>query len=117
MSNVGFETVLDLPQLYTHPSAEELISTLEHLALKPLSWDLQSRSYEPQNRNFITINESGLPNFFTSIVASSLSWIHEDRREEVWEAASKRLSERSGRTGEQSPSGPPRRECLEYCAK
>lgn len=100
MSTTGFDTVFDLPQLYSHPSAEELISTLDYLALEPPSWDHQSRSSEPQGGRNFKITEVGMPNYLTSIVASPLSWIHEDRREEIWEAASKRLSERSGRAGE-----------------
>ena len=97
---MGFETVFDLPQLYSHPPAEELISALDYLALEPPSWDTQVNNRELQGETISKIDEAGIPKFLTSIVASPLSWIHEDRREEIWETASKRLSERSGRSGE-----------------
>ena len=42
----------------------------------------------------------GLPRYLTGIAGSSLSWIEEDElKEKIWELASKRLSERAGRTG------------------
>lgn len=100
MPKNGFDSIYDLPHINAHPSAEELISILDNLALEPPSWDHQSRNGELENGRKIKINEVGVPSFLTSIVGSLLSWIHEDRREEIWEAASKRLSERCGRTGE-----------------
>ena len=77
------------------------MNTLELLAIKPTSWD-------PQNRlnghgAEAVIDEAGIPKYLTGIVASQLSWIDDERREEIWEAASSRLSERSGRTGVASP--------------
>lgn len=96
------DSVFGLPQVNAHPSAEELISTLNHLALEPPSWDHQRRNSGSEGGGKFKINEAGVPSFLTSIVGSLLSWIHEDRREEIWEAASKRLSERCGRTGEKS---------------
>lgn len=88
-------TVLDLPQLYTRPSAAELVSTLELLALKPTSWDKAQQSTDrPQ------VSEDGIPKYLTAIIASQLGWIHEEEKERIWESASKRLCERSGRTGE-----------------
>lgn len=100
MSKTDFESVFDLPRLNTHPSAEELISTLDYLALEPPSWDQQIRNNELEGGRKTKFNEIGVPSYLTSIVGSLLSWIHEDRREEIWEAAGKRLSERCGRTGE-----------------
>lgn len=90
-------TVLDLPQLYTRPTASELLKTLQLLAIKPLSWTHDS---SPQkNRALNPISEEGIPKYLTGVVASKLSWLDEDGREEIWETASKRLSERAGRTG------------------
>lgn len=100
MSNNGFDTVFDRPQLYSHPPAEELISALDYLALEPPSWDPQVKNRQLQGETNLKIDEIGIPKYLTSIVASPLSWIHEDRREGIWETASKRLSERSGRSGE-----------------
>lgn len=92
MSQDGSMTVLDLPQLYTRPSAAELLSTLEILALKPTSWE--------QSTTQSQVSEDGIPKYLTAIIASQLGWIHEEDRERIWESASRRLCERSGRTGE-----------------
>lgn len=90
-------TVLDLPQLYTRPTASELLQTLQLLAIKPPSWNHESGQQKNQSLN--QVSEEGIPKYLTGIVASKLSWVDEDWREEIWETASKRLSERSGRTG------------------
>jgi predicted nicotinamide N-methyase len=94
--------VLDLPQLYTKPSAPILLSTLADLSVQPLSWDKPSRSggnaSEPL-RFRRKINNEGVPQYLTKIISSPLVWIEDDAdKEQVWEAASQRLSERSGRT-------------------
>ncbi|KAI4102940.1 MAG: hypothetical protein L6R37_004090 [Teloschistes peruensis] len=83
-------SVLDLPQLYTKPSAAELLSTLDRLEVKAASFDNNDGNNGPV--------EDGLPNYLTSIVASKLAWIDEVTKEQIWEAASLRLSERSGRS-------------------
>jgi predicted nicotinamide N-methyase len=94
--------VLDLPQLYTKPSAPTLLSTLADLSVQPLSWDKSSRSgvnasesLRPRRK----INNEGVPQYLTKIISSPLVWIEDDAdKEQIWEAASQRLSERSGRT-------------------
>lgn len=90
-------TVLDLPQLYTRPTASELLKALQLLAIKPPSWVHDSSQQKNQALN--PVSEEGIPKYLTGVVASKLSWLDEDRREEIWETASKRLSERAGRTG------------------
>lgn len=90
-------TVLDLPQLYARPKASELLQTLQLLEIKPPSWDHDS--YQQRNQALYQVSEEGIPKYLTGIVASKLGWVDEDWREEIWETASKRLSERSGRTG------------------
>ncbi|KAL8897234.1 MAG: hypothetical protein Q9207_007315 [Kuettlingeria erythrocarpa] len=91
-------SVLDLPQLYTRPTAAELLATLIQLRLKPSSWDNTEVSGSSE------LDEEGLPSYLTSIIASSLAWIVDDHvKEQIWEAASARLSERSGRSA--IPSG------------
>lgn len=90
-------TVLDLPQLYARPTASELLQTLQLLTIKPPSWNHDSSQQRNQAKN--PFSEEGIPKYLTGIVASKLSWVNEDRREEIWETASRRLSERSGRTG------------------
>ncbi|KAI4277515.1 MAG: hypothetical protein LQ337_001733 [Flavoplaca oasis] len=90
-SNNATGSVHDLPQLYTRPSSANLLRTLEHLKIKPAAWgDAETASQH---------DEANLPRYLTGIVASSLAWIKEEGvREQIWEAASCRLSERSGRS-------------------
>ncbi|KAI4265824.1 MAG: hypothetical protein L6R38_009155 [Xanthoria sp. 2 TBL-2021] len=93
----AFGSVHDLPQLYIRPSSTSLLSTLERLKIKPTTWgdaDVASQ-----------YDEANLPRYLTSIIASSLAWIEEESvREQIWEAASARLSERSGRSAISSMS-------------
>ncbi len=85
-------SVHDLPQLYTRPSSASLLCTLERLKIKPATWDDAETAYQH--------DEINLPRYLTDIIASSLAWIDEESvREQIWEAASCRLSERSGRSG------------------
>ena len=100
--NHTVSVVLDLPQLYTKPPASTLLSTLDDLSVQPLSWETTSRLKNekaeqlPRKRK---INNEGVPQYLTKIIASPLAWIEDDaEKEQVWEAASQRLSERSGRT-------------------
>lgn len=84
-------SVHDLPQLYTRPLADELLSTLHSLALTPTTF--ADDSAKPVN-----ISSTGLPRYLTQIVSSPLSWLDEASRESIWELASTRLAERSGRS-------------------
>lgn len=93
--------VLDLPQIYTKPSGTELMKALDLLAIKPRSFgtDAQEAVERP------SVQPAGVTHYLTSIVASPLSWLDNDQlREAVWDAASARISERSGRTGRWSVS-------------
>ena len=86
--------VLDLPQLYKRPPAADLLSALSQLRVKPSTWD------DTVDATKSVMDEQGVPKYLTSIVASSLAWIPDDNvREHIWEAASARLCERSGRSG------------------
>lgn len=95
-------TVLDLPQLYTRPSAPILLSTLDDLKIKPSSWAGSQDQVSTEGQvGPVRVNEDGVPKYLTGIISSSLLWIEdEDARERVYEAASARLAERAGRTGE-----------------
>lgn len=102
--------MLDLPQLYTKPSADTLLQTLSLLTSAPPSWDRpnaqtsnESIHNGPQGHVDIPevrhINPEGVTRYLTSIVSSGLQWIDDDdAKEELWNQASSRLSERSGRT-------------------
>ena len=93
--------MLDLPQLYTRPSASRIIAALEHLRVEPASWHTANRQYRDQGEGqHVQVNEDGIPKYLTGIVSSTLSWIEdEDEREGIYTAASARLAERCGRTG------------------
>ncbi|KAI6892878.1 hypothetical protein KC334_g13122, partial [Hortaea werneckii] len=110
--------VLDLPQLYTKPPASALLTVLEDLSYEPPSWETTPLTRNPRSRSGTSsplnkpnnggsllrkkpkVRSEGLPRYLTRIIASPLAWIaDEDEKEKVWEAAAKRLSERSGRTG------------------
>jgi predicted nicotinamide N-methyase len=91
--------VLDLPQLYTKPSAPVLLSTLDDLSVQPLSWEKSKPASSELQRRRRKINNEGVPQYLTKIISSPLVWIEDDaEKEQIWEAASQRLSERSGRT-------------------
>lgn len=83
--------VLDLPQLYRKPSAQTLLAAIALLAVDPPSWTGDAKPS--------AISEDGIPSYLTRIISSPLAWIESDSdKEAVWESASKRLAERSGRT-------------------
>ncbi|KAK5000809.1 Protein-lysine N-methyltransferase rrg1 [Elasticomyces elasticus] len=93
--------VLDLPQIYTKPTARTLLETLALLTVGPPSWDsmLCDTSARAQCMPPRVMAE-GVPAYLTKIISSPLAWIENDEdREEIWETASVRLSERSGRSG------------------
>lgn len=83
------------------------------LSLEPPSWEVTPaltsagsntpRSHSGTNtpsRSKPKVRSNGVPDYLTRIISSPLAWIQDDaEKEEVWDAASSRLSERSGRTG------------------
>lgn len=86
----------DLPQIYQKPSPEALVQVLETLAQQPPSFSLSSAGgLKPASAQF---DHHGVPRYLTSVVSSSLDWIKDDElKERIWDLASIRLSERSGR--------------------
>ncbi|MCJ1287649.1 hypothetical protein MMC26_007001 [Xylographa opegraphella] len=79
------------------PSAETLLNTLDALALKPSGFD-GAVDNDGSHESRVAVSD-GLPRYLTSIVSNALDWIEdESTREKIWETASERLSERSGRT-------------------
>ncbi|KAK0508956.1 hypothetical protein JMJ35_008327 [Cladonia borealis] len=96
--NDGPTHVLDLPQLHRKPPVSSLLSTLSHLALSPSSWDLNSNADSSSNQSR-SIDPNDIASYLTSIISSPLNWIDDEAaKENIWETASKRLSERSGRS-------------------
>ncbi|CAD0088118.1 unnamed protein product, partial [Aureobasidium vineae] len=81
-------------EIYTKPSSQQLLDTLSLLSLEPQSWDKTAAQSKPKVRS------NGVPQYLTRIVSSPLDWIEDDvEKEKIWDSASLRLSERSGRTG------------------
>lgn len=104
--------VLDLPQIHTKPSAKALLDTLSLLSVESRSWEVSpshtpgrgtpravsgaSTPVRPPNRK---VKPEGVPRYLTKIVSSHLGWISSDEdKEKIWDTASIRLSERSGRS-------------------
>jgi len=96
---VSSSLVLDLPALYTHPTARELLEVLQSLRATPITFET---SDGPDTVDLERPGPSnGVAAYLTRIVASGLAWIEDEAsREAVWEAASARLAERAGVTGE-----------------
>lgn len=101
--------MLDLPQLYTKPSAEAILATLALLTSAPPSWDetrkpavdneANAETWETEEAGHVQVDPEGVTRYLTSIVSNSLRWIQDEEiKEEIWTQASLRLSERSGRT-------------------
>lgn len=105
--------VFDLPQLYTRPSAEDILDALALLTSAPPSWEgsdvegTLNRAGQIGKRKSarltpgknVRVNPEGVTRYLTGIVSSDLRWIQDDVvKEEIWNQASLRLSERSGRS-------------------
>lgn len=107
-SYANLYAVLDLPQLYTKPSSDLLLKTLALFKTAPPSWDSsdikdiegsRKLSGTPAQPKVVQINPEGVTRYLTGIVSNPLQWIEDDAaREEIWDQAGARLSERSGRT-------------------
>lgn len=95
--------VLNLPQLYQKPDAQALLKALMRLRQQPRSWkkdDFSCTSSESSGTSTPSGHPRQITQYLTSIIGSSLQWIPNDElKEKVWEEASLRLTERSGRTG------------------
>ena len=87
-------TVFDLPQLYSRPSAFILLTALGSLRIRSSVWEAVKA------QTGADIEEHGIPSYLTSIISSTLAWIEDDdEKEQIWESAGTRLSERCGRSG------------------
>ncbi|PNS21634.1 Protein-lysine N-methyltransferase rrg1 [Sphaceloma murrayae] len=105
-------SVHDLPQIHTKPSARALLETLALLSIESRSWEVTpprtpgrgtprsvSGTSTPARMPRRRVEAEGVPSYLTKIVSSHLAWIPDDtEKEKIWDTASVRLSERSGRT-------------------
>jgi hypothetical protein len=87
--------VLDLPQIYTRPDFDALKAALNLLELKPMSWSKDKK----EEHETVQDDPQAIASYLTKVVSNGLKWMTDEEREEIWELASRRLSERSGRTG------------------
>ena len=89
--------VLEFPRLRDEPSFEEMLGLLSALELRPSSWSEETSA---------TLEDTpGLSHYLTSILKNSFDWLDDsigpggEQKEMLWELASKRISERCGRSG------------------
>ncbi|KAK3329448.1 putative methyltransferase-domain-containing protein [Apodospora peruviana] len=95
--------VVALPHLWQKPASHELLECLKKLRLEPPIWNPKVSRAEILKRReqaATAQDRREIVDFLSAIIKSSLAWIDDDdEREEILEEASKRLSERCGRTG------------------
>lgn len=91
----------DFPQMWQKPSCEDLLNTLKQLELSPPIWSHKSKRSEiVQEQENTAYFRREVSAYLFSIVKSSLPWIEDDdEKEMIWSEASRRLTERCGRTG------------------
>lgn len=97
----------DLPLLWEKPPFQTLLTTLQSLRLQPPIWHLKDTQAEIFEQQLADAAKDTLA-FLSSIIKSPLAWLPSDEeRDQIYEEASRRLSERCGRNGTPtSPSQP-----------
>ncbi|KAK4229746.1 putative methyltransferase-domain-containing protein [Podospora fimiseda] len=92
----------ELPHLWQKPSYDVLLKALEKLRVEPPVWGLKVSSAEilkQQTACASAHQRREIIIFLSLIIKSGLAWLETDEeREVIWEEASKRTSERCGRT-------------------
>ncbi|KFY89901.1 hypothetical protein V498_06268 [Pseudogymnoascus sp. VKM F-4517 (FW-2822)] len=78
-----------------------LLAAIVSLKAKPISWEAADDDHDQPREDKIAI-----ASYLTKIVSNPLTWLTEDEQVEVWEQASIRLSERSGRNGKPASTLP-----------
>lgn len=91
----------DLPQVWQKPAAADLHQALRELRIEPPVWNLTaSRDEVLKGQNTSTQHAREISAYLSKIIGSELAWIdNEEDREAIWAEASKRFSERCGRSG------------------
>lgn len=100
-------SAFDLPQVWQKPTARELIDALQQLRIEPPVWNLKISRAEILKQQDTTVQHGReIAAYLSAIIKSELVWIDDDEeRETIWSEASKRFSERCGRSGESLLSG------------
>jgi hypothetical protein len=91
----------ELPHLWQKPAYEPLLASLEKLRVEPRVWTLHdSRARVLEEQAATAHDRREIVSFLSTVISSPLAWLgDDDEREVIWEEASKRMSERCGRTG------------------
>ncbi|CAN8101390.1 unnamed protein product [Discula destructiva] len=90
----------DLPQVWQKPAPADLLQALRKLHIEPPVWNLKvSRDDIIREQVTSTQHAREIAAYLSKIIGSELSWIDaEEDREAIWAEASKRFSERCGRS-------------------
>lgn len=92
---------LDLPQMWEKPGYSTLLNALEGLQLSPPVWNHRRKRSEivAEQESLASQRKAEATRYLSSIIKSPLVWIaDESEKETIWELASKRITERCGRT-------------------
>jgi hypothetical protein len=92
---------LEYPQTWQRPSFEDLLQLLKSLELSPPIWNHRRRRSEivAEQESLASQRKGDVTRYLSSLIKSPLDWIEdEEQREEIWSQASKRMSERCGRS-------------------
>lgn len=94
----------DLPQVWQKPASADLLEALHKLHIEPPVWNLKvSRDEILKEQDTSTQHAREIAAYLSRIIGSELGWIDdEEQREAIWTEASKRFSERCGRSGTSS---------------
>lgn len=87
--------------MWERPNYTTILDILESLELNPPIWNhKRSRSdILVEQESLATQHKAEVTRYLSSIIKSPLAWLDDDdQRDEVWTQASKRMSERCGRT-------------------
>ncbi|KAI9171753.1 Protein-lysine N-methyltransferase EFM2 [Paramyrothecium foliicola] len=91
----------DFPQMWERPAYSDLVGILQSLELNPPIWNHNRRRSEVlhEQESLIGHRKGEVTRYLSSVVKSPLAWIDDDdEKETIWTLASKRMSERCGRT-------------------
>lgn len=95
------ESPLDLPQVWQKPAFPVLLAALRGLRVDPPVWNLKaSRTEMLKHQETVAQDPREIAAYLSTIIKSPLSWlVDEEDREAIWDEASRRFSERCGRSG------------------
>lgn len=93
----------ELPHLWQKPAYDVLVACLQDLRVQPRVWNVhvsRAEILKQQAAATAAHDRREILSFLSTIIKSRLAWLDsDDEREVIWEEASKRMSERCGRTG------------------